>query len=124
ITALLSLAINADDVREALTAAYALFALTLAGYVACRPIDNESLIGIPSAFERMIAIIVLLGAVSTAAELFNQWDGPPGKPLVFGFNAAGTYFTAVVGFLIVALVAVVRPRPGRPFLISALIFLP
>jgi len=124
ITVLLSAVINVDDFRDGLTSEYALLALTLAGYVACRPIDGESLVKIRSAFERMTCFIVLLGAVSTAAHLYTQWDGPPGKPLVFGFNAAGTYFTAGLGFLIIALVTDDRPRPGRTFLVSALIFLP
>ena len=84
----------------------------------------ESLVEVRSAFERVTAIIVLLGALFTAEQLFDQWDGPPGKPLVFGFNAAGTYFTAGLGFLILALVTVDRPRPARTLLIVALIFLP
>ena len=46
----------------------------------------------------------------TAAELLNQWDGPPGKPFVFGFNAAGTYFMMGLGFLIIALVTFNQPR--------------
>jgi len=124
ITALLSLVINVDGFREGLTPEFALLASTFAGYMACRPIDSESLIEIRSVFERIVAIVVLLGAVSTAAELLSQWDGPPGKPLVFGFNAAGTYFTAALGFLIIALVTVDRPKLDRTLLISALIFLP
>jgi hypothetical protein len=124
IVALLSSVINVDGFREGWTSEYALLALTFAGYVACRPIDGESLIKMRSAFERMTAIIVLLGAVSTAAQLFSQWDGPPGKPFVFGFNAAGIYFMVGLGFLILALVTVDRPRPVRTLLISALIFLP
>ena len=124
ITALLFLIINANGFREGLTSEYALLAATFAGYAACRPIDAESLVKVRSAFERVTAIIVLLGALFTAEQLFDQWDGPPGKPLVFGFNAAGTYFTAGLGFLILALVTVDRPRPVRTLLIVALIFLP
>jgi hypothetical protein len=85
---------------------------------------GEDAIAARSAFERVIAAIVLLGAAFTAAELFRQWDGPPGKPLVFGFGAAGNHFMGALGFLIVGLVTVDRPTPRRTIVVSALIFLP
>jgi hypothetical protein len=124
ITVLLSFFTNpevneADSIKE-----YLLLVAGLAGYVACRSLLVEDVTVARSAFERITAAIVLAGAVFTAAEILRQWDGPPGKPFVFGFNAAGTYFMASLGFLVIALVTVDNPKPKRTALISALIFLP
>jgi hypothetical protein len=116
--ALLSFLINDD----APTKEHLLLVATLSGYVACRPLVASDIQVARSAFERITAVIILVGAFVTAAELFR--DGVPGKPMVFGFNAAGTYFTVALGLLIIALVTVDRPRPRRTIAISALVFLP
>jgi hypothetical protein len=110
---------GADSAKE-----YLLLVAALAGYIACRPMLAEDIVVARSAFERITAVIVLVGAACTAAEILNQWDGPPGKPFVFGFNAAGTYFMTSLGFLVIALVTVDKPRPKRTAVISLLIFLP
>jgi len=44
--------------------------------------------------------------------------------MVFGFLTAGTYFAASLGFLIIALVTIDKPRPRRTLMVSALVFLP
>jgi hypothetical protein len=122
IAALLSYAINtleAGSTKEQL-----LLVASLAGYIACRPMLAEDAAVVRSAFERVTAVIALAGAAFTAAEIIRMWDGPPGKPFVFGFNAAGTYFMASLGFLVIALVTVDKPRPKRTAVISALIFFP
>lgn len=122
IAVLLSFLVNPVEPNS--TKEYLLLVASLAGYLACRPMVAEDAAVVRSAFERVTAVIVLVGAVFTAAEIFNQWDGPPGRPLVLGFNAAGTYFMMSLGFLILALVTVDEPRPKRTAAISALIFLP
>ena len=122
IAVLLSFLIN--PVEPGSTKEHLLLVASLAGYIACRPMVAEDAAVVRSAFEKITAVIVLVGAVFTAAEIFSQWDGPPGKPFVLGFNAAGTYFMMSLGFLILALVTVDEPRPKRTAAISALIFLP
>jgi hypothetical protein len=124
IAALLSFFVNSQDNETNSAKEHLLLVASLAGYIACRPMLAEDATVVRSAFERITAAIVLVGAIFTAAEVFSQWDGPPGKPQVFGFNAAGTYFMASLGFLVIALVTVDEPRPQRTAIISALIFLP
>ncbi|MFH1344565.1 MAG: hypothetical protein ABIL01_25700 [Pseudomonadota bacterium] len=122
VAVLLSFVLNPVEPNS--TKEHLLLVASIAGYLACRPMVAEDAAVVRSAFERVTAVIVLVGAVFTAAEIFNQWDGPPGRPLVLGFNAAGTYFMMSLGFLILALVTVDEPRPKRTAAISALIFLP
>jgi hypothetical protein len=120
--AALSFLLNPHETNS--TKEHLLLLAALAGYIACRPVLAEDVAVARSAFERVTAAIVLVGAVFTAAEIFDQWDGPPGKPFVFGFNAAGTYFMASLGFLVIALVTVDKPSRKRTALVCALIFLP
>jgi hypothetical protein len=122
VTAALSLFVNSKETIP--TKEHLLLVASLAGYIACRPMLAQDTAVVRSAFVRITAVIVLVGTVFTAAEIFSQWDGPPGKPLVFGFNAAGTYFMVALGFLVIALVTVDKPRPKRTAVICALIFLP
>jgi hypothetical protein len=122
ITALLSFLINHQGGES--TKEYRILIASLAGYIACRSLLAEDAPVVRSVFERVTAAIVLLGAVFTADEIFRQWNGPPGKPFVFGFNAAGTYFMMSLGFLVIALVTVDMPRLRRTVAISALIFFP
>ena len=118
--ALLSFLIN----DHGLTKEHLLLVSTLSGYVACRPLIAGDIPVARSAFERITAVIILIGAFVTAAEIIRQWDGEPGKPMVFGFNAAGTYFTTSLGFLVLALLTVDKPRRRRTLAISMLIFIP
>ena len=118
--ALLSFLIN----DHGLTKEHLLLVSTLSGYVACRPLIAGDIPVARSAFERITAVIILIGAFVTAAEIIRQWDGEPGKPMVFGFNAAGTYFTTSLGFLVLALLTIDKPRPRRTLAISTLIFIP
>jgi O-antigen ligase len=124
IAALLSSLINPRDNEPGSTKEYLLLVASLAGYIACRSMLAEDAAVARSAFERITAVIVLVGAAFTAAEIFNQWDGPPGKPSVLGFSAAGTHFMTSLGFLVIALVTVDKPRPMRTAVVAALIFLP
>ncbi len=122
ITALLSFLINHQGGES--TKEYLILIASLAGYIACRSLLAEDAPVVRSVFERVTAAIVLLGAVFTADEIFRQWNGPPGKPFVFGFNAAGTYFMMSLSLLILALVTVDKPRPERTAIVCAVIFLP
>ena len=69
-------------------------------------------------------IVVLLGTTATAPALWQQWDNGHGKPFVFGFDAAGTYFLMSLCFLIIALLTAGRLTLRRTALLSSLIFLP
>jgi hypothetical protein len=122
--ALTSFLVNEHDNDEETIREHLLLVATLSGYIACRTMRAGDAFIARSAFERITAAIVLIGAAFTAAEMIEQWDGVPGKPMVFGFNAAGTYFMTSLGFLVIALVTVNKPRPRRTFMVSALIFLP
>lgn len=122
-TALVSFFANAPNNDISLKESLLLVA-TLAGYIACRSMGVEDAPMARSAFQRVTAIIVLVGAVFTAVEIFRQWNSAPGKPFVFGFNAAGTYFMTSLGFLVIALVTVDNPRPRRTMMVSAAVFLP
>jgi hypothetical protein len=122
VVVLLSFLANAE--RAGSTKEYLLLVSTFAGYVATRRIDVDHVNALLPAFKRTTAIIVMLGACFTADEMVREWNGPSGKPLVFGFNAAGTYFTQALSVLTIALVSTDDPSPRRTALISALLFLP
>jgi len=103
---------------------YALLVLSLAAYTACRFVSRADIASGRSAFIWATGIIVLLGSAVTAAALWQQWDDEHGKPYVFGFDAAGTYFLGSLCFLVIALVTSGRLNLRRTALVSALIFLP
>ena len=124
IVGLISFSINATEPRFSATKEHLLLTMTFVGYIACRSMGIEDMRLLLPAFKRTLATIVTLGAVFTGAEILREWNGPPGKPLVFGFNAAGTYFMQALSLLIIALVSTEDPSPRRTSLISAMIFLP
>jgi O-Antigen ligase len=103
---------------------YELLVLSLAAYPVCRFVSRADMIsGLPS-FIYTTGIIVLLGTIATTAALWQQWDDQHGKPFVFGFDAAGTYFLGSLSFLVIALVTAGRLTMRRTTLVSALIFFP
>jgi O-Antigen ligase len=106
------------------TKEYELLVLSLAAYPACRFISRADVVSGGSSFTWTASIIVLLGAIVTATALFEQWDDPHGKPIVFGFDAAATHFQGLFSFLIIALVTTRELTVRRTALVSALIFLP
>jgi hypothetical protein len=101
-----------------------LLVLSLAAYPACRFISRADIMSGRSSFIWATGMIVLLGTVATAVTLWQQWDDQHGKPYVFGFDAAGTYFLGSLCFLVIALVTSGGLTMRRTALISALIFLP
>lgn len=103
---------------------YELLAVSLAAYPACRLISRADIVAGRSAFIWATGIIVVLGSVATAIALWQQWDDQHGKPYVFGFDAAGTYFLGSLCFLVIALVTAGGLTWRRTALVSALIFLP
>jgi O-Antigen ligase len=108
-----------SDPRE-----YQLLVLSLSAYPACRFISRADIAsGLPS-FICTTGLIVLLGSIATMVALWQQWDDPHGKPLVYGFDAAATHFLGSLSFLVIALVTPGRLTMRRTALISALIFLP
>ena len=78
---------------------YELLVVSLAAYPACRLISRADIVAGRSAFIWTTGIIVALGSVATAVALWQQWDDQHGKPFVFGFDAAGTYFLGSLCFL-------------------------
>ena len=106
------------------TKEYQLLAVSLAAYPACRLISRADIVAGRSAFIWTTGIIVALGSVATAIALWQQWDDQHGKPYVFGFDAAGTYFLGSLCFLVIALVTAGGMTWRRTALVSALIFLP
>jgi O-antigen ligase len=123
IAVLISSSINAG-VSKGSSKEYLLLVSTFAVYAACRPMASIDISVTRSSFERVTAVIVVLGAAFTAAEIIERWDDLTGKPLVFGFDAAGTYFMGALGFLTIALVTIDKPNTRRTALVSAIIFLP
>ncbi len=103
---------------------YELTVLSLAAYPACRFISRADLAGGRGAFIWATGIIVALGSVATAAALWQQWNDEHGKPYVFGFDAAGTYFLGSLCFLVIALVTSGGLTWRRTAIVSSLVFLP
>jgi hypothetical protein len=103
---------------------YELIVVSLAAYPACRFISRADIAAGRGAFIWATGIIVALGTVVTAAALWQQWNDQHGKPFVFGFDAAGTYFLGSLCFLIIALVTSAGLTLRRTAIVSSLIFLP
>ena len=103
---------------------YELIVLSLAAYPACRFISRADIAAGRGAFIWATGVVVALGSVATAAALWQQWDDQHGKPFVFGFDAAGTYFLGSLCFLIIALVTSGGLTLRRTAIVSSLIFLP
>lgn len=103
---------------------YELIVLSLAAYPASRFVSRADIAAGRGAFIWATGIIVALGTVATAAALWQQWDDQHGKPFVFGFDAAGTYFLGSLCFLIIALVTSGGLTLRRTAIVSSLIFLP
>jgi hypothetical protein len=103
---------------------YELLVISLAAYPACRLVSRADIVGGRSAFIWATGTIAALGTIATAIALWQQWDEEHGKPFVFGFDAAGTYFLGSLCFLIIVLVTAGGLTWRRTALVSALIFLP
>ncbi len=103
---------------------YELLVLSLAAYPVCRFVSRADISSGLLSFFWTTGVIVLLGTTATAVALWQQWDDQHGKPFVFGFDAAGTYFLGSLSFLVIALVTAGRLTMRRTALVSALIFLP
>jgi hypothetical protein len=103
---------------------YELLVLSLAAYPACRFVSRADMFCGLSSFIFMTGLIVLLGTIATTVALWQQWDDQHGKPFVFGFDAAGTYFLGSLSFLVIALVTADKLTVRRTALVSTLIFLP
>jgi hypothetical protein len=95
-----SFAING---RTADTKEWAIFAMSLAAYPACRFIHFSQLSDARPAFTWITGIVVSLGAIITAQALFAQWNDMHGKPIVSGFDVAGTLFLGSLGFFLISL---------------------
>jgi hypothetical protein len=103
---------------------YALFFLSLSAYPACRFVTRADIVSSRHSFIWATGTIVLLGTAVTAIALWQQWDDQHGKPYVFGFDAAGTYFLGSLCFLVIALVTAGGLTMRRTALISSLLFVP
>lgn len=103
---------------------YQLLVLSLAAYPACRLISWADMLAGRCLFIWVTGIIALVGTIAMANALLQQWNSADWRPLVFGFNAAGTYFLGTLSFFVIALVTTGGLTTRRTLLISALIFLP
>ena len=110
---------STSDARE-----YALLAVSLAAYPACRLISRADMVSGRWPFIWFTGIVALLGTIVTAVALAQQWHDQHGKPYVFGEDAGATYFLGSLCFFIIALITSGRLTPRRTALISLLIFLP
>jgi hypothetical protein len=102
----------------------ALLALSLAAYPACRFLTQAKIASGVPAFLWTTGVVALLGTIVTAATLVIQWNDGHGKPIVFGFDAAGTYFLQSLSFFVIAAVTIGRTTTRRTVIILVLIFLP
>jgi hypothetical protein len=102
----------------------ALLALSLAAYPACRLLTQAKIVSGTPAFLWTTGVVAMLGTIVTAAALVNQWNDEHGKPLVFGFDAAGTYFLQSLSFFVIAAVTIGKTTTRRTVIILVLIFLP
>ena len=103
---------------------YELIVVSLAAYPACRFISRADIAAGRGAFIWATGVVVALGSVVTAVALWQQWNDQHGKPYVFGFDAAGTYFLGSLCFLVIALVTSGGLTLRRTAIVSSLIFLP
>lgn len=103
---------------------YALLALSLAAYPACRFLTQEGIVSATPAFLWTTGVVAMLGTIVTAAALVNQWGDGHGRPIVFGFDAAGTYFLQSLSFFVIAAVTIGKTTTRRTVIILVLIFLP
>ena len=94
---------STSDARE-----YALLAVSLAAYPACRLISRADMVSGRWPFIWFTGIVALLGTIVTAVALAQQWHDQHGKPYVFGQDAGGTYFLGSLCFFIIALIFVYR----------------
>src|SRR5207249_2270304 len=84
---------------------YALLAISMGAYPACRFITDADISGGRRSFVAAASLITVAGLLATVWALVTQWDHPHGKPMVFGsFDAAGNYFLQLLGLLILAVV--------------------
>jgi hypothetical protein len=91
-----SFALNA---RSAPAKEIALLILSLAAYPACRSLRARPLDDVIEAFIWVTGFIIAAGTIATVPALFQQWNDPHGKPLVFGMFAAATInFLTTLGF--------------------------
>jgi hypothetical protein len=100
-----------------------LFVLSLSTYPVFRALSQSDIKEARWSFLWTTGIVVTIGSIVTAVALVQQWDDPHGKPMVFGFDAAPTYFLASLGFLLLAFAAETSTA-RRVAIISASIFFP
>jgi hypothetical protein len=118
----LALAAMASLARNGMTAGYketAIFAVSIAGYPACRfvvPTDR-----IRTAFGFVSLLVAIFGAIATTCAIFEQWPVPSGKPVVFGNDAAGTHYLMALSFFVIVL-ATQKLTRRQAWLYSALLF--
>jgi hypothetical protein len=97
-----SFALNA---RSAPAKEIALLILSLAAYPACRCLRARPLDDVIEAFIWVTGFIIAAGTIATVPALFQQWNDPHGKPLVFGMFAAATINSlTTLGFFVMAVV--------------------
>jgi hypothetical protein len=100
-----------------------LLIVSLAAYPACRLVSHETFGRVIPIFLMVSGAIVIIGAICTMIAIVDQWPVPRGKPIVFGFDAAATYFAGTLGLCVLAIVTMPLTL-RRAAIISAVLFLP
>jgi hypothetical protein len=97
---LISLASNGNT---ALTKEWLIFVTSLSAYPACRFLTIDKLQESRRAFNWTTGAIVAAGVTVTAQALASQWYEMHGKPTIAGYDAASTFFTGSLAFLLISL---------------------
>jgi hypothetical protein len=103
---------------------YALLILSLSAYPACRFIRAGDLVGGRHGFVIVQSVLVAVGVAVTVTALIGQWNDPHGKPLVFGFDGAATYFLQSLAFLVFAILMLGKLTIIRSFVLSCILVIP
>jgi O-antigen ligase len=103
---------------------YALLILSLSAYPACRFIRAGDLVDGRHGFVILQSMLVAVGVAVTVTALIGQWNDPHGKPLVFGFDGAATYFLQSLAFLVFAILMLGKLTIIRSFVLSCILVIP
>jgi hypothetical protein len=103
---------------------FGLLTLSVTAYLSCRLLTPANIISGTPAFLWTTGVIAMIGTVVTTAALVNQWNDGHGRPIVFGFDAAATYFLHSLSFFVLAALTIGKLPTKRSVIVLATIFLP
>lgn len=103
---------------------FGLLTLSVTAYLACRLLTPANIVSGTPAFLWTTGVIAMIGTVVTTAALVDQWNDGHGRPIVFGFDAAATYFLHSLCFFLLAALTIGKLPTKRSVAILATIFFP